>query len=451
MSLPPSPNHSPARTEWQLLRSPYSYLDGLSKELGETFMLRRWGHNIVIFSNPEHVKEIFADGGEELEAGRFNEVLAPLLGDRSVLMVDGHEHRRKRNLLLPPLRGDRLRAYGQTMLDISDDAIDAFAHGKPFSFHKPMQDITLRVIIQTILGFEGTRQEAMIRSTKRLLKLAIWPLLLAPFMQFDLGRFSHYGRYRRALADIDALLYEAISRRQKDGTRGPDILSLLLEARDADGDAMSRDELRDELLTLLVAGHETTATALTWAMHWLLESPELLGDLRAAIDALGPDPTPEAIARCELLDATVREALRLVPVVPQVGRVLSKDRRVGEWDLKKGDIVVCSIYLAHRRRETFPDPEKFDPIRFLGKKMSASEFFPFGGGVRRCIGMAFALHEMKMVLARVVTRTELVRAGKRSSDVIRRAITIAPADGLRVVLRNRRTRPTKQTAPRAAA
>ena len=213
---------------------------------------------------------------------------------------------------------------------------------------------------------------------------------------------------------------------------------------------MSDEELRDELVTLLVAGHETSATGLTWAMRWLLESPSILSDLRAELDALGPDPTPEAIAKSALLDAVAREALRLVPVIPIVGRVLAKDRTIGGWDLKKDDIVVCSIYLAQRRPEAFPDPERFNPRRFLDKKLSAYEFFPFGGGIRRCIGMAFALYEMKMVLARLVTRTELALESGRTLGMSRRSITITPSDGLRVLLRKRRLRANHSASPRAA-
>lgn len=444
-TLPPRPSHSAAWTMWRWLRAPYPYLDELKESLGETFVLRLLGRDVVVFSNPEHVKEIFSDGGEDLEAGRFNRTLAALLGDRSVLMVDGREHLRKRKLLLPPFHGERMQAYGRTMLDITDDAIDAMPHGTPFSLHGPMQDVTLRVIIRTVFGFEGPRQEEMVETTKRLLHLGAWAPLLFPFMQVDLGRMSPYGRFLRAVEKSDRLLHDEIDRRRREGTRGSDILSLLLDARDEEGKEMSAAELRDELVTLLVAGHETTATGLTWAMRWLLESPVILEELRAELAALGPDPSPEAIARCTVLDAVVRESLRLVPIIPIVGRVLSKDQTIGGRNLKKDDVVVCSIYLAHRRRDAYPNPTQFDPKRFLGKKFSAYELFPFGGGVRRCIGMAFALYEMKMVLARLVTRTELALEAGRSLGMERRSITITPSEGLRVVLRRRRLRPSLTT------
>lgn len=439
---PPATSHPTAWTTWHWLRAPYPYLEQLKAAHGDTFSMRLLRFKLVVFSNPDEVKEIFADGGEDLLAGRFNRTLAPLLGDRSVLMADGREHRRKRKLLVPPFHGERMQAYGRTMLDESDRAIDAFPLGKPFRFHGFMQDITLRVIIRTIFGFDGPRAEEMAENTKRVLELGAWPPLLLPFMQKDYGRLTPYGRFKRAVTKSDRMLYEAIESRRKSGERGVDILSLLLDARDDDGEPMSTDELRDELVTLLVAGHETTATALTWALRWLLESPALLAELRAEIAALGPHPTPEALAKAELLDGTAREALRLVPIIPFVGRLVTKEQTIGRWRVLPGEVVVCSIYLAQRRPEIYPNPGAFDPKRFRGRKLSASEFFPFGGGLRRCIGMAFALYEMKMVLARIVARTRLAFADPSIRPggpvkMVRRAVTMTPAKGLPVVLLHR--------------
>lgn len=429
---------SAAWSTLQWLRSPYPYLDRLARIHGETFTLPLFGFPLAVFSNPDHVREVFADAGDEMLAGPFNQTLAPLLGSGSVLMADGKPHRRKRKLLLPPFHGERMQSYGQTMLDETDAAIDDFPHGRPFALHDPMQDITLRVIIRTIFGFDGGPEAtAIIGTLKEILDLGSWSPLLVPFMQVDLGPLSHYGRFRKAQKRGDELLYREIARRRRDGTRGNDVLSLLLDARDEDGEPMGDEELRDELVTLLVAGHETTATGLTWAMRWLLADPALLGDLEDEVSALGPSPAPERLAQLPLLDATVREALRLVPIIPIVGRVLAKDHTLGGYELCKGDVVVCSIYLAHRRPEAYPDPTRFDPRRFLGRKMSAQEFFPFGGGMRRCIGMQFALWEMKMVLARLVARTELALATKDIA-MVRRSVTITPGKGLPVILKQRR-------------
>jgi cytochrome P450 len=405
-----------------------------------------FGLKFSVFSNPDDVKDVFTDDGSELEAGKFNQTLSALLGGRSVLMADGKEHRRKRKLLLPPFHGERMQAYGQTMLDVSDDLIDQMPHNQSFALHTPMQDITLRVIVEAIFGFSGAKLEEMVRNTKKLLELGAWAPLLIPAMQFDLGRFSPYGRFKIASAEADRLLFRNIDEKRASKQRGADILSLLIEARDEDGEPMSNEELRDELVTLLVAGHETTATALTWAMRWLLEDPSVLAELREELEALGPDPSPEAIAKAPFLDGVVREALRLIPVIPLVGRVLAKDRTIGGYSLKAGSYLTCSIYLAHRRPEAYPDPLRFNPRRFVGKKLTPQEFMPFGGGVRRCIGMQFALYEMKMVLARLVTRCDFAFDSKFPRGMERRSITITPAQGLRVLLKRRRLRPSLAAA-----
>ena len=442
----PMPAHPSAWVTYRWMRTPYPYLDELHAKHGNTFRMRLFGIHFTLFSDPEDVREVFADDGTDLEAGKFNTTLSALLGDRSVLMVDGKAHKRKRKLLLPPFHGERMQAYGQTMLDVSDDAIDEMPHGRSFAFHQPMQDITLRVIIQTVFGFSGVALDEMVRSTKRLLELGTWAPLLIPAMQFDLGKFSPYGRFRLAVAESDRLLFKNIEEKRRSGQRGPDILSLLLDARDEDGNPMSNEELRDELVTLLVAGHETTATGLTWAMRWLLENPATLARLKEELTELGPDPNPESIAKAPYLDGVCREALRLVPIIPLVGRILAKDRTIGGYEIKKGDAIVCSIYLAHRRPEAYPDPLRFDPTRFLGKKVTPQEFFPFGGGVRRCIGMQFALYEMKMVLHRLVTRCDLVLDPRAPVGMERRSITITPANGLRLILRRRKLRPSLDLA-----
>jgi len=397
-----------------------------------------------MYSRPEDVKEVFADDGNLLHAGEFNLSLRAFLGEHSVLMLDGGEHMRHRKLLLPPFHGERMHAYGQTMLDIADASIDEWPLHTPFALHGYMQWITLQVILRTVFGVDGAARLARFdRVITEQLDIAAWPPLLIPFMQKDLGRFSPWGRYVRKRRDTDEMIYSEIRERRAAGSQGrTDILSMLLEARDEQGAPMSDVELHDELVTLLVAGHETTATALAWTFRWLLEMPELASRLRtelARAEEAGP-LTADAISKLELIDAVARESLRLQPVIPLVGRVLTRPARVGGYDLPAGIGVVCSIYLAQRRADTYPQPDRFDPTRFLGKKFSPNEFFPFGGGVRRCIGMAFALYEMKMVIARIVSRTTLALAATRPVSVVRRSITMTPSEGLRVRLIERRPR-----------
>jgi len=445
MPLPPGPRTPTPLVTWNWLRRPYPYLDELRAKFGEVFTIRLLGlPPLVFFSNPDAVREVFTDDGETLAAGQFNQSLAPLLGETSVLMADGKAHIRKRKLLLPPFHGERMQAYGAAMIELTERALAGLPRGTPVAIHPVMQEITLRVIVRTVFGVaEGPRFEDMVARTARILELGAWPPLLIPIFRLDLGKYTHYGRFREAVARGDELIYREIRERRRTGERGTDILSLLLDAKDEAGETPSELELRDELVTLLVAGHETTATALTWALRWLLDRPNVFADMRAAVDALGPSPKPEEIARCELLDAAAREALRLIPVIPLVGRVLQKPAKVGGWDLPAGAVVVCSIYLAHRRPEAYPNAAEFDPQRFVGRKVSAYEFFPFGGGLRRCIGMAFALYEMKMVLARILALTDLSIARTGPIEMGRRAITVTPEGGLPLIVRERRraTRP----------
>lgn len=421
------------------LRRPFEYMDLCAKRYGEPFTVRILGFPpIVMVYTPETVKHIFADDGETFAAGKFNQGLSALLGERSVLMLDGAEHMRHRRLLLPPFHGERMQRYGQTMLDATDAAIDGWPRGKTFALHPSMQDVTLRVIVRTVFGFEeGSRFDEMLRRTKRILEIGSWTPLMLPFMRVDLGARSPWGKFRRAVESGDAYLYEEIEERRRTGARGSDVLSLLLDARDEQGRAMSNLELRDELTTLLVAGHETTATALTWAVRWTLATPGLLSRVRAEIDearrADGTERlTAARAAEIPLIDAIAREAMRLNPVIPLVGRVLERPARVAGYDLPAGTPVVCSIYLAQRRPEAYPNPERFDPSRFIGKKLAPTEFFPFGGGVRRCIGMAFALYEMRIVLARMLERADLSLRPRGAIRVQRRSITLMPSDGLLV-------------------
>ena len=432
MTRLPGPKGFSLTALYQWMTRPFAFFEQCKKQYGDpfTFSLPRLPP-LVVFSDPAVVKTVFADSGEVMHGGEFNRSLSAFLGDKSVLMVDGRAHLRKRKLLLPPFHGERMLAYGRVMMDLADEVIDGFPVNEVFAIHKRMSGIALNVIVRNVFGFAPGPKEARLRQDlEALLELMTWPPLLIPFMRVDLGRFSRWGRAMRLLRHCDETFYtELRARRATGGSRGDDILSLLIDARDEDGQPMGDAELRDELVTLLVAGHETTATALTWALRWLLATPgveeRLRGEL-AGVDALDP----EQIQALPYLDAVVRESLRLCPIIPLVGRVLQKDLTLGGYELKKGMGVVCSIYLAQRRPEAYADPERFWPERFLDKKFTPAEFFPFGGGIRRCIGMAFALFEMKMVLARLLQRTRLQLTPRGAIRPVRRSITLMPSDGL---------------------
>ncbi len=441
MPLPPGPQ-SPNWLQLAIwLRKPFWYLERLRRDYGDTFTLRFpffGARSLVVYSNPEHVKEVFADDGEAMHAGKANIVLEPFVGANSLLILDGAPHKRQRKLIMPPLHGERMHAYGRQMLDITDGDIDGWPVGKPFSLQPHTQSITMDVILRTVFGIaEGERFQRLRRLMNEGLRLVSWSPMMFPIMQKDLGRWSPWGKYLHVANQVDAILIEEIhNARATDVSGRTDILSLLVQARDDQGEAMTDAELRDELVTLLLAGHETTATGLAWAMRWIHETPglreRLLTELRPAID--GDRLVPERVAKLELLDATVREALRLQPVVPMVGRVMQKNTRVGGWEIPKGHAALVSIYLVHRRPDLYPEPDRFRPDRFLGWKPAAHEWIPFGGGVRRCVGAAFAMYEMKIVLAAMLTRATMRLAPTQPITEIRRHITLAPSEGLRVVV-----------------
>jgi cytochrome P450 len=424
------------------VRDPFGLLERGRAEFGDTFTMRlpRLPGAITILADPDAVKDVFALGSDEAHAGKGNRlILKQFLGEHSLLLLDGREHQRHRKMMVPAFHGERMQAYGATMLRMTHDAIDRMPLGEVFPMKGVTQDITLQVILRTVFGIEqGARFVELADVLTRVLDAGVKPILFFPGMQRDYGRLSPWARYKALLARTEAILRDEIRRGRATDTRGrTDVLAMMLEARDETGAVLTEDEVHDELLTLLVAGHETTATALAWALRWILPDRSLLGRLRDEIAGASGDPT--RLAKLELLDGTVKEALRLQPVVPNVARVLQKPARLGGRDYPAGSIVAPSIYLVHRNRSLYPDPEQFRPERFLRFKPAAWEWLPFGGGLRRCIGAAFALYEMKMVLAALLPRVEMRLA---SDDVrpMRRGVTVAPSKGLEVVMTAKRSR-----------
>jgi cytochrome P450 len=342
-------------------------------------------------------------------------------------------------MILPAFHGERMHAYGLTMLDVANQSIDAWPVGHTFPVHRPMQDITLQIILRTVFGVEeGPRFTELADALKGMLDATANPILLFPFMQRDLGPISPWGRFRRQARRASDILRSEIRRgREKASSGRLDVLAMMLDARDDKGRPLSEDEVHDELVTLLVAGHETTATALAWTLRWLLPDRELIGRLNGEIASAGLDPM--SVAKLPLLDATVKEALRLQPVIPMVGRVLQQRTKIGGLDLPAGAFVAPSIYLVHRRPSLYPEPERFRPERFVDFKPAAWEWLPFGGGIRKCVGAAFAMYEMKMVLAAMLPRVEMRVAVDRVREV-RRTITVTPEGGLPVMLTAKRSR-----------
>ena len=375
----------------------------------------------VMLAHPDAIREVFTGDPALLHAGKANVVLRPFLGRASVLLLDGAEHLRQRKLMLPPFHGARMAGYREMVAEIARQQIATWPRGEPLSLAPRMQAITLDVVLRVIFGVrEGARLDALRARLRTMMDRIVGGPSLLAMVAAGPERIERYGIYKPALKPVDARLYEQI--RERRAARGDDVLSLLLDARHDDGSAMTDGELRDELVTLLVAGHETTATALAWTAERLVRAP---GGW-AALQRRGE----------EYAEAAGKEALRLRPVLPVVVRHLRAPMAIAGLDLPAGTVVAPSIYLVHRRPEIYPDPARFDPERFLGDKPQGGTYtwIPFGGGVRRCLGAAFALMELRVVLAELGRTLDAAAVDAAPEPTRRRAITLVPARGAEVVL-----------------
>jgi cytochrome P450 len=431
--LPPGPSIPRPLLLGRFIMQPTSFLADCERRYGEYFTLRLSDdRTMVITSDPEAVKTVFTGDPAQMLAGKNNDILRPLLGDRSVLLLDGDEHMRQRRLMLPPFHGERMKAYGETMRAVAERQVAAWPHGETFAAAPSMQAITLEIILRTVFGLDDPeRIERVGAPLRRLLDAtASQPRLLALQVTSSANPRprSPWGRFNRLVAAADRVVYEEIHARRDqadDGTHD-DILSMLLEARDEEGRPLTDRELRDELMTLLLAGHETTATALSWTLERLVRHPDVVARLR--------DERREGDEASPYLEATIKEALRLRPVVTAVGRHLTAPLQIGGRVLPAGVSINPNIYLLHRRPDLYPEPEAFRPERFLENPPGTYQWIPFGGGVRRCLGASFALYEMKIVLQTVLDRVALVPQHGGDERVTRRAITFAPNRGARIAV-----------------
>ncbi len=438
VDLPPGPGLLQA---FGFVRRPLQFLDTCARRFGDWFTVRAPGLPPFVFtSDPEAIRDIFSGDPEQLHAGEANAPLGAFMGPQSVLFLDGAAHLRERRLLLPPFHGERMQAYGRTMQAITDDEIATWPLGQPFPIHRSFQKITFEVILRTVFGFDDGPELTRLRTClRRLFDLFASPagmLAAIPALQIDLGGVSPWGRIVRLKREVEHIFYVEFARRRTHGTDGrTDVLSLLLEARDEQGVPLTDAALRDEMLTLLLAGHETTAASMAWVVHRVLGRPDVMTQLTEELVRVGCEP--QRINDLVYLDAVIKETSRLDPVIPNVGRRLHVPLRIGSRDLPAGPVVAPCIYLAHRRPDLWPDPERFDPERFVGTRISQVAFFPFGGGTRRCIGAAFASYEMKVVLARIFSRVTLDPAPGYRARLVRRSIAFTPSEGLPVVVSER--------------
>jgi cytochrome P450 len=411
-----------------------------------------YAESLTFVSHPQALQYILThDHGPEITApGEANLLFQSLLGNNSMILLSGAQHRSRRQLVMPPFHGDRLKAYGDLICQVTRDAIATWPLDQPFQMRSRMQQITMRVILQAVFGlYEGerySRLETLLgarldASSRGLGLLAVF----FPILQKDLGPWSPGHRIHQMAQEIDTLLYAEIRERRAnlDPDR-TDILSLLLLAQDDQGQGLSDEELHDELMTLLIAGHETTATALTWALYWLHRDPQIHEKLRAELNDLGDAADPMTVSRLPYLTAVCNETLRIYPVgMITFPRQVAQPITLMDYDIPVGTLLLGSIYLLHWRPDLYPNPQDFRPERFLERQFSPYEFMPFGGGSRRCVGAALAQLEMKLVLSTILSQCELALATDRPVRPRRRGLTLGPGDG--VVMRQMAKRAAQPT------
>ncbi len=442
MKLPNGPQSPALVQKLQWILSPMSFMEACNQRYGDIFTMQL-NEPMVFVSNPQALQQILTSDTKEFTApSDRNTAFEPMLGKNSLITISGEVHRQHRQLLMPPLHGDRMRTYGQVINDVTEQVISQWQVGKSFCVHSAMQLITMRVIMQALFGlYEGPRAQELEEILAAMLnETSPWRViqLYFPSLQKDFGSKSSWGKFLRRRQRVHQLLNEEIQERrdQPDSSR-TDILSLLMAARDEAGQPMTDAELRDEMMTLLVAGHETTATALTWALYWIHKSPSVREKLVQELDSLGDHPDSNSIFKAPYLNAAYCETLRIYPVAMLTfPRVVKTPVSLCGYELEPNTVVMGCIYLTHQREDLYPEHQQFKPERFLERQFSPYEFLPFGGGVRRCIGMAFAQFEMKVVLAKIVASQELALVDHQDVPAKRRGMVTAPARPIQMVVKS---------------
>ena len=431
--------------EW--ISNPIRYMEYNHKRYGDIF-LGKLGKNLslVFTSNPKFIKEIFDYDPESFNIGRVNEIIKPVVGKNSIMLADGKNHRKLRKLMMPPFHGTRVQAYGKIIQKITTEVISQWLFEKPFSIALETQKITINILFKAVFGLKEESQSQKLRQEiVSLLDTISSPIkasfLFFPYLQKDLGFWSPGSKWKSRQERLDRLLYTEIQKRRKNlSSSESDIMTLLLLARDENGNPLTDEELRDELLTLLLAGHETTATAIAWALYWINKYPEVKQKLYQEIESLKKDSDLSCYAKLPYLTAVCKETLRIYPVAPLTFyRVPKHPITIQGYQFEAGTMLTPCIYLTHHREDLYPNPKQFKPERFLERQYSLSEYYPFGGGNRLCIGMALAQYEMKLVLAIILSQFKLSLADNRPIRPVRRGLTIAPSDNLRFVVTGRRT------------
>lgn len=441
--LPPGPSRPSVINAIRFARDPISYIRSFYGRYGPIAKSRFPGIGLMIYvADPELVKQVFTGDSSIFHAGEANAtVLEPAVGMNSLLTLDDEPHMRHRKLLLPPFHGDNIKRWGDTIREITEREMETWPVGDPFTLRSHTQRITLDVILRAVFGVRDDERFKRAQVLVGRFARRAHPIVLYRFARHDLGPWSPWSRFKRARAALDEFLYEEIAMRREeaDVADRDDVLSLLLQATDEDGRPLTERELRDELVTVIGAGHETTATGLAWAFERLLRNPAVLERLERSL--------PEGD---DYLEATIKETLRIRPVITDAARRVTREIEVAGYRIPAGALLMPAIAALHFRDDIYPEPEEFRPERFLEGAPESYAWIPFGGGIRRCIGASFAQYEMRVVIRAILERADLRAADPAPESPRVRNITSAPAHGCRVVL-ERPVRPLRAEAPVAAA
>ncbi len=429
--LPPGPRAPSLLQTIGSWSRPTAYLERCRARYGKRFTLRQLGQApFVILSDPEEIKQVFLAPPDVLHPGEGARLLEPVVGPNSVILLDEGPHLRQRKLLLPAFHGEKMQRLAGLMSELAEREVASWPLERPVALHPRLQRLTLEVILRAVFGLDrGARLDELSDLLAEILAFGESPLSLMPPAQRLLAGRGPVGRMERSRARADELIYALIDERRTADEPGDDVLSMLLGARDEDGQPMNDAELRDELVTALAAGHETSASQLAWAIERIAREPRIQTRLHAELDA-GEDEA--------YLVATINEILRRRPVLPAPEpRMVKQPIEIGGIEYPPGVVLFASAYLLHHDAAIYPDPYAFKPERFLEQAPGTYTWIPFGGGRRRCLGASFALLEMKLVLRAVLESCEMRPAGKKPEVTRRRGITFSPSGGSNVILSRR--------------
>jgi cytochrome P450 len=433
--LPPGPRQPKSIQTLGWWARAIPFLEGARARYGRRFTVRLLGQvPFVMLTDPDEVRELFTAPPDVLHPGEGARILEPVLGRNSVILLDESDHLEQRKLMLPAFHGEKMQRLSDLMDEVSRREAESWPQGEPIALHPRLQALTLEVILRAVFGLDpGARLDALRGRLTKILSLGTKPFSLLP-AQRGLGGRGPWARLMALRGEADALIFELIDERREEGGDRDDVLAMLLEARHEGGDPMSRQELRDELMTLLVAGHETTASQLAWTFERLVRTPAVLERLA--------DEVREGGEENAYLNATIQESLRRRPVLGNAApRFVRQPVQVGGWHYPEGVCLVANAYLLHHDPAIYPDPYAFRPERFLDEPPGTYTWIPFGGGRRRCLGASFAQLEMKIVLRAVLSRHDVAPAAVGAEPTRRRSITFSPGAGAVAVLRERAREP----------